>query len=131
MIEISERITRVSTGSDPISPLWPEVAGRSQLANGARAPTGARVTLEFTRSAALSPGQKVRLRYDFTGNGHFANCVGIPQATHIVARRGHVVVFHYRLSHWIASRDMHALRIPTARPPGTVFEAPAVDPSPA
>ena len=114
MIEISERITRVTTSSDVISPSRPELAARSQVANGARAPTGARVTLEFSRSVPLSPGQQVRLRYDFTGNGHFLDCVGIPQHTYVVARRGHLVVFHYRLSHWVTPsalsriREMHA-----------------------
>ena len=78
-----------------------------------------RVTLEFNRSAPLSPGQEVRWRYDF-GDGHLLDCVGIPQQTHVVARRGHLVVFHYRLSHWIAS---------TARLPKRVTEAPAVDQS--
>ena len=108
MIEIAERITRVTTSSDPISTLWPQVAGESHLANRAHTPTGARVTLEFTRSAPLSPGQEVRLRYDFIANGHFLDCVGIPQPTHMVARRGHLAVYHYRLSHWITKRDLHA-----------------------
>ena len=101
MIEISERITRVTTSSDPISRMGPEFAGGSQLPNGARAPTGARVTLEFTRSTPLSPGQEVRLRYDFAGDGRLLDCVGIAQPTHIVARHGHLVAYHYRLSHWI------------------------------
>jgi len=113
MIDLSGRITRVTTSSDPIS---------RKLANGARAPTGARVTLEFTRTAPLSAGQEVRLRYDIVGNGHFRDCIGIPQPTHSVARRGHLVVFHYRLSHWIAS---------TARLPERFDEAPAAGQSPA
>lgn len=85
MIEIAERITRVTTAE--------------------RIPTGVRVTLEFNRSAALSPGQAVRWRYD-SGDGHLLDCVGIPQPTHVVARLGQLVVFHYRLSHWIASTAM-------------------------
>jgi len=91
MMEISERITRVTTSSDPAS----------RVANGARAPTGARVTMEFNRSMPLPEGQAVRVRYDFTGDGRFLDCVAVPRLTHTVARRGHLVVFHYRLSHWI------------------------------
>jgi hypothetical protein len=110
MIEISERITRVITSSDPISPQRPKVAGRSQVANVARTPTGARVTLEFSRSVPLSPGQQVRVRYDFTGDGHFLDCIGIPQHTYFVARRGHLAVFHYRLSHWLTSAALSRIR---------------------
>ena len=73
MIDICERITRVTTNSDPISSPWPEWPARSRVAKGARAPTGARVTLEFTRSAPVTAGQEVRLRYDFMGNGHFVD----------------------------------------------------------
>ena len=110
MIEISERITRVTTRSDPIAAPTPGVAGRSQVTNVARAPTGARVTLEFSRSVPLSPGQQVRVRYDLTGDGHFLDCVGIPQHTYFVARRGHLVVFHYRLSHWITPAALSRIR---------------------
>ena len=110
MIDISERITRVTTNSDPIIPPRPKAAGRSQVANVARAPTGARVTLEFSRSVPLSPGQQVRVRYDFTGDGHFLDCVGIPQHTYFVARRGQLVVFHYRLSHWITPAALARIR---------------------
>ena len=101
MIEISERITRVTASSDPISP---------QVANGAHAPTGARVTLEFSRSRPLSAGQEVRVRYDFSGNGRLLDCVGIPQPTYVVARRGRLVVFHYRMSHWITPTTLARIR---------------------
>jgi len=110
MIEISERITRVTTSSDPIPPPTPRVAARSQVATVARAPSGARVTVEFSRSVPLSPGQQVRVRYDFTGEGHYMDCVGIPQHTYVVARRGHLVVFHYRLSHWITPSTLSRIR---------------------
>lgn len=102
MIEIAERITRVTTSNDSNSALQ------------AKGATGVRVTLEFSRTVALSPGQEVRWRYDATGDGHFLDCVGIPQPTHFVARPGHLGGFHYRLSHWITpstlsrSREMHA-----------------------
>src|SRR5678815_363091 len=84
MIDMSDRITRVSTNQ------------------GERMSTGARVTLDFCDSVPLPPGQAVRLRYDLAGDGQFRDCAGIARLTHTVARRGHLVVFHYRLSHWIA-----------------------------
>ena len=111
MIEIDERITRVTTSSG--------------------APAGIRVTLEFSRSAPLSQGQEVRWRYDFAGDGHFLDCVGIPQPTHIVARRGQLAVFHYRLSHWITQRDIPRAKIAIAATPELFGEVPAADPTPA
>ena len=119
MIEIAERITRVTTSNNSHSAL--RAAGAA----------GVRVTLEFSRSVPLSPGQEVRWRYDSTGNGHFLDCVGIPLPTHTVARRGHLVVFHYRLSHWITKRDIPRARISTAVRPEPLGEAPAADQSPA
>jgi hypothetical protein len=101
MIEIDERITRVTRAE--------------------RVPTGVRVTLEFNRSAPLTAGQKVRCHYHFEADGRSLDCVGIPQPTHVVARRDHLDVFHYRLSQWIA----------TAVPREPVSEAPAADQSPA
>ena len=84
MIDMSNRITRVSTNKGEI------------------ASTGARVTLDFCDSVSLPPGQAVRLRYDLAGDGHFRDCAGIARLTHTVARRDQPVVYHYRLSHWIA-----------------------------
>ena len=84
MIDMSDKITRLTTTN-----------------NGGRTP-GARVTLDFCSSLPLTPGQAVRLRYDLAGDGHFRDCAGIAQLTHTVARPGQLVVFHYRLSHWIA-----------------------------
>jgi hypothetical protein len=74
MIDMSDRITRVSTNK------------------GERTSTGARVTLDFCDSVPLPPGQAVRLRYDLAGDGHFRDCAGVAR----------LVVYHYRLSHWIA-----------------------------
>jgi hypothetical protein len=84
MIDMSDRITRVSTNK------------------GERTSTGARVTLDFCDSVPLPPGQAVRLRYDLAGDGHFRDCAGVARLTHTVARRDQQVVYHYRLSHWIA-----------------------------
>jgi hypothetical protein len=112
MIRISERITRVTTSSDVES---------AQFANGGRASAGVRATLEFNRSVALPPGQEVRLRYDLTGDGHFLDCVGIPKLTHVVARRGHVVVIHYRLSHWITPATLSRLQSRTSERASTAL----------
>jgi hypothetical protein len=100
MIEIEERITRMTRSSGATTPPWPPGA--------ASAPTGTRVTLEFTRTVPLSSGQTVRLRYDLTGDGRIRDCVGVAKPTHIVARPGRMVLFHYRMSQWIAQSDMRA-----------------------
>lgn len=84
MIDMSAGITRISTNK------------------GERASTGARITLDFCDSVPLPPGQAVRLRYDLAGDGHFRDCVGVARLTHTVARRGQLIIYHYRLSHWIA-----------------------------
>ncbi len=89
MIEIIDGFTSIWTGSDPISPL------------GDHHPTGARVTLEFCREAALSAGEIVSARYDFGGDGRMRTTNGVAQHTHSVARWGCAPVFHYRISHWI------------------------------
>jgi len=89
MIEIIDGFTSIWTGSDPISRL------------GDHQPTGARVTLEFCREAALNPGEIVRARYDFGDDGKMRATIGVAQHTHSVARSGRAPVFHYRISHWI------------------------------
>ena len=99
MIEIFEGFTSISAGADPIPP--PE---------GARAPTGARVSLEFCRDEALPPGATVRAQYEFAGDGCQRVAVGVPTATRTDSGQGRKAVFHYRISHWIAP---HAL-MPTA-----------------
>jgi hypothetical protein len=115
MIDMSDKITRLTTN------------------DGRRVP-GARVTLDFCSSLPLPPDVAVRLRYDLAGDGHFRDCAGIAQLTHTVARRGQLVVFHYRLSHWIAPRpDPAAVRreSSTATVPAPGDGEPAVDRSPA
>jgi hypothetical protein len=114
MIEISERITRATMSSDSLPRSWPLGAAQSQFAADGRPPTGTRVTLEFSRLAPLPPGEAVRVRYDFAGNGQLVDCVGVAQRTHVVARHGQLVAFHYRMSHWISGstpsgfREVHA-----------------------
>jgi hypothetical protein len=89
MIEIIDGFTSIWTGSDPVSPLR------------GHHPTGARVTLEFCREAALTPGEIVCAHYDFGGDGRMRTTTGVAQHTHSVARPGCAPVFHYRISHWI------------------------------
>ena len=113
MIDMSDRITRVSTNK------------------GERTSTGARVTLDFCDSVPLPPGQAVRLRYDLAGDGHFRDCAGIARLTHTVARRGQLVVFHYRLSHWIAPSARTDRVTATAIVPGAAGGTPAADRFPA
>lgn len=110
MIEISERITRVTVSGDVTAPLSTEGSSRSQIPRSARAPTGARVTLEFNRTKPLSDGAVVRLRYDFAGDGNLRECAGIAWLTHTVVCPGHPVVFHYRLSHWITPSMLASVR---------------------
>lgn len=109
MIDISERITRMTTNSDAAAPLVTVGASGSHVLHGARASTGTRVTLEFSRSVPLSPGQIVRLRYELAG-GSVRECIGVAQLTHTVANRGQLVVFHYRLSHWIRASTIARIR---------------------
>jgi hypothetical protein len=89
MIEIISGFTSISAGTDPILP------------PGARQPTGARVTLEFCREAALIPGEIVCARYEFSGDGRVRTATGVAKPTQTVVRSGRATVFHYRFSHWI------------------------------
>ena len=89
MIEITQGFTSITAGADRVAHTQAE-----------RAPTGARVTLEFSRDASLPPDQPVRVRYEF--GGILREAVGIATPTHQKARRGQTTVYHYRLSHWIA-----------------------------
>jgi hypothetical protein len=93
MIEITEGFTSISAGADHVSTL-PAAHGRAH--------TGARVTMEFCRDAALAPGQKVNVNYDFAGDGTTRTTTGIPTPIRTDARYGCAVVYHYRLSHWLA-----------------------------
>jgi len=101
MIEITEVFTSITAGVDPVGePPW---RGKGDSREPSRhPPTGARVTLEFSRDEALPPGQPVRVRYQFGGDQTMRETVGIAVPTHTTVRWGRAVVFHYRLSHWIA-----------------------------
>ena len=101
MIDITDRFTSISAGVDPVGePPWRGKGDSREQRE--RPPTGARVTLEFSRDEALPPGQPVRVRYRFGSEQIARETVGIAVPTHTTARWGRAVVFHYRLSHWIA-----------------------------
>ena len=106
MIEIKDGFTNISAGSSHASP----------LAQSRYRPSGARVTVEFCREAALSPGQVVCAKYDFAGNGQLRKVEGVASPTHAVARAGQATLFHYRISQWI---EPAALMRPTADEPAT------------
>jgi hypothetical protein len=152
MIEITDGLTNVSAGADSIEAPDRTYPCESDAAFAPRRPTGARVTVEFQRTASLSPAQVVTVRYDFAGDGTFRELVGIPKSIRTVVRQGRAVVYHYRMSHWIpasavmdsageARSRIDALRAPGEpqavsernRPqaPRVVAVATAVDPSPA
>ncbi len=90
MIEIDAGFTSICAGADPI----PHVSGT-------RAPTGARITLEFRRDRALPAGETVRAHYEFAADGRVRTATGIPIATRSDTRGGRKIAFYYRLSHWI------------------------------
>ena len=52
-----------------------------------RAPTGARVTLEFSRHAPLPPDLNIRVHFDIAENGDRREIRGIPKLTHTPPRR--------------------------------------------
>jgi hypothetical protein len=58
----------------------------------------------------LAPGQAVRLCYQLAGDDHLRDCAGVARLTHTVARRDQRIVYHYRLSHWIAPLARTAAR---------------------
>jgi len=100
MIEITDGFTSITAGADSIAAPWPDAADSRSPCR--RNPTGVRVTLEFGRAAALPPDQPVRVRYEFGEGGALREGIGIARPTYVEARWGRPVVYHYRLSHWIA-----------------------------
>lgn len=94
MIEITDGISSIRIATDETAPPSRNTADAREL------PRGARVTLEFWRDAPLPPDRAVRVRYEFAGGTREVR--GIAQPTRTVTRWGHGVVYHYRLSHWIA-----------------------------
>ena len=100
MIEITDGFTSITAGADTIeAPPWSDAA--QPRTRRRRAPTGVRVTLNFSRDAELPRDQPVRVRYEF-GDGTLRETVGIAKPTHVDVHCGRLVNYHYRLSYWIA-----------------------------
>ena len=102
MIEITDGFTSISAGADSIEVLE-RYAPPPGVAYAPRRPTGARVTVEFRRTSSLLPTQAVTVRYDFAADGNVRQLTGIPSHIRTVVRQGRAVVYHYRMSHWIAA----------------------------
>src|SRR6187200_1966857 len=125
MIEITDGLTSITAGADSIAaPSWPH-AGDARTQRR-RAPTGVRVTLEFSRASALPIDQPVRVRYEFGERGMLREAVGIAKSTHVEVRSGRANVYHYRLSHWIApaALSIAASNVLQLKRAGTVAIAP-------
>ncbi|HEV8441965.1 MAG TPA: hypothetical protein VGQ27_00750 [Steroidobacteraceae bacterium] len=105
MIDITAGITRVTASTDSIeAPFSPDAD--SARAPSRHAPTGVRITVEFSREAALQPDQPVRVRYELGDGGAVREVIGIAAHSWIDVRWGSAVVHHYRLSHWIAAHEV-------------------------
>lgn len=116
MLEITEGFTHISAGADRIE----------NIADGARAPTGVRVVVEFCRELSLTADQQVVVRYDFAGDGNLREGSGIARHIRTVVLWGRAVLYHYRLSYWIAPTALRA----TPPLPGAGHGIRAADPSP-
>lgn len=114
MIEITDELTSVSAGTSEIPWSTGDAAAAAHAKRAARAPTGARVTVEFQRNAALPPDSLVRVRYEFE-SGRMRELIGLPQPTRTVVRQGHGVVHHYRLSQWISPAALLKFTTATVR----------------
>ena len=105
MIDITNGFTSITAGADSISaPFWRDTADSGTPRR--HDPTGVRVTLEFSRDSALPPDQPVRVRYEFGSDGFLREVVGVAVPTHSVVRWNRAVVYHYRLTHWIAAGNL-------------------------
>ncbi len=106
MVDVTDGVTSIEVSPDEI-PLrkneFGSAAPQARLSAHCHA-TGARVTVEFTRSAPVPPNSPVRVYYDIAENGGLREIVGIPQLTHTTALQSLPGrSYHYRLSHWIAA----------------------------
>lgn len=110
MIDIADGITSIEVGPDEI----PHLVANA-LVNSAshehppafRHPTGARVTVEFSRSTPIPPNSEVRLYYDIAENDGLRVIVGVPLLIHTTVRPGWSgLVYRYRLSPWIAATSV-------------------------
>jgi hypothetical protein len=105
VVDVTDGVTSIAVSPDKI----PWVNGftgtvQQEASSDQRPATGARVTVEFARSAPIAPNSHVRVYYDIAENGGLREIVGIPQLTHTTASQGRPSRwYHYRLSHWIAA----------------------------
>lgn len=67
---------------------------------------GARVTLEFARTAPLPPGHEVNVSFDIEETGRFRQFTGVPQLTHTTTPTPLAPVYHYRISHWLCGQQL-------------------------
>jgi len=105
MTDVTDGVTSIEVAPDEIPFSWLNLASTALRGRpAARHPTGARVTVEFARSASICVNTYVRVHYDIAENDEVREIVGIPRLTHTTVRqdcRG--LWYHYRLSHWIAA----------------------------
>lgn len=118
MIEITDGLTSISAAADRMEVLEHAYAAPAGFACAQRSPTGARVTVEFQRTSSLAPTQAVTVRYDFAADGNIRELTGIPKPIRTVVRQGRAVVYHYRLSHWIAASALLDFSGKSGRSPG-------------
>lgn len=106
MVEVTDGITSIEVTPEDIPFRVNGFADAIQQApfSDHRHATGARVTVEFSRSAPIPPNSPVHLYYDIAANGGLREIVGIPQLTHTTARQNRPDRwYHYRLSRWITA----------------------------
>jgi hypothetical protein len=106
VVDVTDGVTSIEVSPDEIPIRVNGFAGTvpQERLSAHRPATGARVTVEFVRSAPVPPNSPVRVYYDIAENGGLREIVGIPQLTHTTARQGRPGhSYHYRLSHWIAA----------------------------
>jgi hypothetical protein len=106
MVDVTDGVTSIEVSADNIRLRVNGFAGTvpPERLLEHRPETGARVTVEFSRSAPVPPNCHVRVYYDIAENGGLREIVGIAQLTHTTARRGCPGrSYYYRMSDWIAA----------------------------
>lgn len=110
MIDVTDDFTGIAVAPDEI--LYLNKSGfentpPQECSSGCRQPSGARVTVEFSRSTPLSPNGEVCLCYDFEECGRLREIVGTPRLTHTTNPQGQRGPrYHYRISHWIKASSV-------------------------
>ena len=114
MIEITDGITRICVGMDTLAPAAEEAAAAGLCPSVPRSPTGVRVTIDFVRDTPLPTGERVRVLYDFAGDG-LREAVGMARPIRAVIHWGQIVAYHYRLSHWMVAASLQHFVEPNVR----------------